>query len=63
MLSRTVLLLTLAVATSSAPINDNPLLLVPIPQPFADSYGAACLDQSPPIHYTLRQDPSRWIIL
>ena len=43
-------------------INNAPLKLAVLPQPFADAYGARCLDGSPPAHYTLVQDPTRWVI-
>ena len=46
-----------AVASSATPLN-----LVVLPQPFADSFGARCLDGSPPASYRLVQDPTRWIV-
>jgi hypothetical protein len=39
-----------------------PLQLTVLPQAYADSYGAACLDGSPPSFYSLVQDPTRWVI-
>jgi len=52
----------LLAAAAAAPVNDAPLTLVRLPQAFADAYGAKCLDGTPPAHYTLKQDPARWII-
>ena len=40
----------------------NLLQYVVVPQPFADTYGAACLDSSPPSYYISLQDPNRFII-
>ena len=34
----------------------------PMPQEFADQYGAKCLDGSPPSYSLLKQDPHRWIL-
>ena len=34
----------------------------PIPQAFADRFGAKCLDGSPPSYSSLLQDPLRWVL-
>lgn len=39
-----------------------PLALTVLPQDWADVYGAKCLDGSPPAHYALIQDPTRWVV-
>ena len=36
--------------------------LTPIPQAFADKFGAKCLDGSPPSYASLLQDPLRWVL-
>lgn len=55
----TVFLVT-SIVTSTA--QNNPLVWSVIPQAFADQYGAACLDGSPPGLYTYLQDPAKWVI-
>jgi hypothetical protein len=47
------LLLAAAAALSSASRAGAPLTLSVLPQPFADSFGAKCLDGSPPALYSL----------
>ncbi len=39
-----------------------PLALTVLPQEFANAYGAACLDGSPPAFYSLVQDPTKWVL-
>ena len=50
------------VEKGSSTAGPDPLSLHTIPQSLADSFGAKCLDGSPPSSYILPQDPSRWVI-
>jgi hypothetical protein len=46
-----------ALASAQAPLN-----LTVLPQAYADAYGAACLDGSPPSFYAAIRDPTRLVI-
>ena len=48
----------LPVGVSAAP----PLKATVLPQAYADSFGAKCLDGTPPAFYSLVQDPSKWVL-
>ena len=48
----------LAPGVSAAP----PLKATVLPQAFADSFGAKCLDGTPPAFYSLVQDPAKWVL-
>ena len=39
-----------------------PLKGVVLPQAFADSFGAKCLDGTPPAFQSLVQDPAKWVL-
>ena len=51
-----------ASASCTAVAASPPLSLTVLPQPFAESHGAACLDGSPPAFYSLVQDPTKWVL-
>ena len=52
----------MASASCTAVAASPPLSLTVLPQPFAESHGAACLDGSPPAFYSLVQDPTKWVL-
>jgi hypothetical protein len=52
---------TAAVAVAAAAAS-APLSLTTLPAEFAQQYGAACLDGTPPAFYSLVQDPTKWIL-
>ena len=60
-----VALILVILAGGGAAVDPNtPLSQVVLEQPFADRYGAKCLDGSPPSYYILNQQnvSSRWIL-
>jgi hypothetical protein len=51
----------------SAPPRESPTAAPPLkgvvlPQAFADSFGAKCLDGTPPAFQSLVQDPAKWVL-
>jgi hypothetical protein len=51
-----------AAAAAAAAAAAPPLQATVLPQAFADSFGAKCLDGTPPAFYSLVQDPSKWVL-
>jgi hypothetical protein len=50
-------------AAAAGAASSPPLTAHVLPQPFADKFGAACLDGSPPALYThIGADTSTWVV-